>query len=271
VEPPGDPPDPAPRSQPEPEPHRCYRCGAPHDPFQEYCLECGARLVPLQQGSWSVWRREAWGRDSPMWFWATFLALLLIALAAAAIVLAATGDDDDPRGRPDAAAAGPTISAVGPPTQTGAITTGTLPETFTFPPPTTGTTIPTFTTTVGDGTTTSATTTTGPTTTTTTTTTTDGSTTVIAWPTGRDGYTVILASYRHSRGRAFAEDRAQEAIADGLRDVGVLSSSRFASLEAGYWVVFYGIHDTESQAVSARTRARNAGYTNAYVREVDPG
>ncbi|HEX2110299.1 MAG TPA: SPOR domain-containing protein [Gaiellaceae bacterium] len=269
MEPPDDAPDPSPRARSESELYRCYRCGAPHDPFQEYCLECGARVVPLHHGSWSVWRREAWGRDSPMWFWATFLALLVIALAAAAIVLAATGDDDRD-GRGAAAPPGPSISTVGAPTQTGAITTGTLPETFTFPPPTAGTTIPTFTSTVADGTTTSATTTTSPTTATTPTTT-GGATTVIAWPAGREGYTVVLASYRHSRGRAFVEDQAEDAIAAGLTDVGVLDSSRFASLEAGYYVVFYGIHDTESEAVSARSRARNAGYTNAYVREVDPG
>jgi hypothetical protein len=270
VEPPVDAPEPPPRAESEPEPHRCYRCGAPHDPFQEYCLECGARLVPLHQGSWSLWRREAWGRESPMWFWATFLALLLIALAAAAIVLAATGDDDDDGRGGAAVGTGPATSAIGPPTQTGAITTGTLPETFTFPPPTTGTTIPTFTTTVGDGTTTTPTTTSA-TTTTTPTTTTGGSTTVIAWPAGRDGYTVVLASYRHSRGRAFAANQAEHAIAAGLRDVGVLNSSNFASLEAGYYVVFYGIHDTESQAVSARSRALTDGYSSAYVREVDPG
>jgi hypothetical protein len=270
VEPPDDAPEPSPRARSEREPYRCYHRATPHDPFQEYCLECGARVVPLHHGSWSVWRREAWGRDSPMWFWATFLALLLIALAAAAIVLAATGDDDDPDRRGAAAQPGPSISTVGAPTQTGAITTGTLPETFTFPPPTTGTTIPTFTSTVADGTTTSATTTTSPTTATTPTTT-GGATTVIAWPAGREGYTVVLASYRHSRGRVFVEDQAEDAIAAGLTDVGVLDSSRFASLEAGYYVVFYGIRDTESEAVSARSRARNAGYTNAYVREVDPG
>ena len=270
MEPPADaPPDASPPSAPEPDPYRCYRCGASHDPFQEYCLECGARLVPLQRGSWSVWRREAWGRESPMWFWATFLALLLIALAAAAIVLAATGDDDDPRERRGAAPTNPTLSTLGPPTQTGAITTGTLPETFTFPPPTTGTTIPTFTSTVGDGTTTTAPTTTAATTTAPATT--GVSDTVIAWPSGRRGYTVVLASYPHSRGRAVAEQTAEAAIDDGLDDVGVLNSSDYASLVAGYYVVFHGIHDTETEAVSARSTARSAGYSNAYVREVDPG
>jgi len=271
VQPPVDaPPEGPPPAPAEPEPYRCYRCGASHDPFQEYCLECGARLVPLQRGSWSVWRRDAWGRESPMWFWATFLALLLIALAAAAIVLAATSDDDDRRKRRGAAQTDLTISTVGPPAQTGAITTGTLPETFTFPPPPpTGTTVPTFTSTVGNGTTT-APTTTAPTTTTTPTTT-GGSTTVIAWPAGREGYTVILASSAQSRGRRVAEDKAEEAIDNGLRNVGVLNSSNFASLEAGYYVVFYGVRDTESQAVNALSAARGAGYSNAYVREIDPG
>ena len=57
--------------------------------FQEYCLECGARLIPLP-GPFRRARRLASTSDSPLWFWAAFLALLAIALVTAAIVLAAT-------------------------------------------------------------------------------------------------------------------------------------------------------------------------------------
>jgi hypothetical protein len=50
--------------------------------------------------------------------------------------------------------------------------------------------------------------------------------------------------------------------------VGVLDSSRYSSLVRGYWVVFYGIHDTEAQASATVTSARTAGYPNAYIRNV---
>ncbi len=69
------------------EPH-CHNCGAPHDRFQEYCLECGARLTPLPQQSGGA------GPGSPYWFWASLIALLVLALITAAVVIAATDDDD---------------------------------------------------------------------------------------------------------------------------------------------------------------------------------
>lgn len=272
MEPPADvPPAPPPRSPDDP--YRCPRCGAPHDAFQEYCLECGMRLVPLRPVG-ATWRREIWTRESPLWFWAAFLALLLVALVAAAIVIAATDDDGQGSRREGQTGPGPTSSLFAIPTD---VTTGVLPTTPP-PPATTATgTVPTFpgtttgpppaspTTTSADGTT-RTTTTTIPTGTTTT----GGSGTVIAWP-SRDGYTVILDSIPTSRGRSRAVDRAETAIDRGLDEVGVLNSSDFASLRAGYYVVFTGIHGTEAQARAAVPRARSAGYPNAYPREIDRG
>ena len=262
MEPPVDaPPEPEPRPESEaaPEPYRCPRCGAPHDPYQEYCLECGSRLVPLRPQAFSIWRRETWTRESPIWFWATFLALLLIALVAAAIVLAATRDDDG--------------DEAGAPAQSGPATSQILPTNVPTPPPVTTTGLPTTVTDIPtlDTNTTPTTGTTGTTTAPTTGTTTTGATgTVLSWPAGRRGYTVILSSVPKSRGRAAAVAQAERAIDQGLDEVGVLDSDNFTSLTQGYWVVFSGIHDTESQARSSLATARSSGYPVAYAREVTP-
>jgi hypothetical protein len=251
--PPGEPAAAEPPAEPE---YRCQRCGAPHDPFQEYCLECGARLTPPAGAPFSVWRRESWTRDSPFWFWAAFLGLLLIALIATGIVLAVTNDDDEQAARPNPTA-GPTTSVIVPTAITSApITTSPLPTTTDF-----ATTAPT---------TTAATTTaaTGTTTGTTTATTTGGTGSVISWPSGKEGYTVILQSIPSTQPRSQAEAKARDAIAKGLDEVGVLDSANYSSLRAGYWVVFSGIHDTEAQANQALPNVRSAGYPVAYVREI---
>src|SRR5919109_1185159 len=88
------PPTPAP-PPPAPEPGVCPRCGAPHDAFQEYCLECGLRLPPPFGA-----RREVWTSGSPLWLWAALAALLLVALVAGAIVaIAATREDKEGKPR----------------------------------------------------------------------------------------------------------------------------------------------------------------------------
>lgn len=246
MEPPVEPPPPhAPDEPPE---LACPRCGAPHDRYQEYCLHCGvplARYYPV--GRRVAWSRETWSRESPFWLWAALAALALVALIASAIVLAATTNDDKPRrqaGSPGGTSTLKVISDI-----TTSSTVGTLSPTLTILPTTT--VIPT----------------TG-TTTTTATTTTVATDEIIAWPSGKDGYTVIIASYRKSGGRGPAEAKAREAIDKGLTEVGILDSSRHSSLTSGYYAVFSGVHDTESQARNALPSVRTAGYPTAYVREV---
>jgi hypothetical protein len=253
VEPPPPPPPPAgPDASPPPdvppppapgEPGLCPTCGAPHDPYQEYCLECGHRL-PSPYGV----RREVWTRGSPLWLWAALLALLLVALVAGAIVaVAATRHDDEP-------AASIPVVTTGPGT-TDTVGVITQPPTVTINPPTT--TI---------GTTTLGTTTFGTTTTTTGTTTTSSRT--VTWPPGKDGYTVILKSVPTSKGRSQADSAAQRAINNGLTQVGVLNSSDYSSLNPGYWVTFTGIYDTQAQADAALSDARSRGFPTAYTRRV---
>jgi hypothetical protein len=229
--------------------NHCPRCGAPHDPLQEYCLECGLRLVRLPRERYT--RTIVWSRESPIWLWTALAALLLVALTAGAIVALAATDDDKDAGPGASSATGPTV----PP-----ITIDTLPDTtLPIPPPTT-----TVATTTGLTTTTQSTTTTGSTTTGSTTT----PNTIISWPAGTDGWTVILRSTPTSDGRGPADSAAQQAINAGLRQVGVLNSSDYDSLNPGYYVTFTGVYDTRDQALAALPNARSKGFPTAYDRRV---
>lgn len=224
---------------------RCPNCGAPHDPLQEYCLECGQRLVPLPGAAYT--RETVWTRDSPIWLWLALAALLAVALAAGAIVALAATDDEEGVGT--SVPARPTSTLAPPPTTTG-VTLDTLTSgTITIQPPTTTTT----------------TTTTG---TTGTTTTTGGTGGIISWPANEDGFTVVLRSTPTSDGRGPAESAAQQARNSGLPQVGILESSDYGSLNPGYYVTFTGVYDTKREAENALPRARTAGFPTAYVREV---
>jgi len=89
------------------------------------------------------------------------------------------------------------------------------------------------------------------------------------WPTGRDGWTIALASLPQTEGRRAAVARARRARARGLPEVGILDSSRYASLHPGYWVVFSGVYSSEAEATSALEPARRVVRT-ATVRRVVP-
>jgi hypothetical protein len=246
VEPPPPPPpsEAAPPPPPPAEPGRCPNCGAPHDVYQEYCLECGRRLP----GAYVAGRYgEIWRRDSPIWLWAALAALLLVALVSGAVVaLAAT--DDGKSSKP--ATSIPVVSTA--PSTTSTVGVVTTPPTITINPPTTTLGTTTFSTTTF-GTTTFGTTTTG---------------SNVTWPPSKDGFTVVLKSVPTSNGRSQAEAAADKARTNGLSQVGILNSSDFSSLNPGYYVTFTGIYDTESQANAALPNARSKGFPTAYVREV---
>jgi len=247
------PPDPATPEVP-PEGPACPRCGAPHDLYQEYCLECGARLPGAQIPAAFV-RTELWSRDSPAWLWAALLALFLVALVAGAIAAVAATKDDE-KGRVVVSAGTGTTATVGtidPGTQTISPTASI--ETITSPTTQTVATLDTSTLTTA---------------TTSTTTTTTQSGNIRSWPSGKEGYTVVLASVETSKGRDDAEQKANQAIANGLTDVGILNSSDFLTLNPGYYVVFKGVYDTAAAAQSGLATARSSGFPLAYVREVSP-
>lgn len=246
VEPPPPPPPPEAAPPPAPpEPGRCPNCGAPHDVYQEYCLECGRRLPGAYVGGRYA---EVWRRDSPLWLWAALAALLLVALISGAVVaLAAT--DDDKNGQPGTSI--PVVSTA--PDTTNTVGVVTTPPTITINPPTTSTIGTTTFSTTTFGTTTFGTTTTGKN---------------VAWPPNKDGFTVVLKSVPTSNGRSQAEAAADRARDNGLSEVGILNSSDYSSLNPGYYVTFSGIYDTQSQANAALPNARSKGFPTAYVREV---
>ena len=76
------------------------------------------------------------------------------------------------------------------------------------------------------------------------------------WPTGTTGWTNILDLGSQGDGRDAAVARAEQARRKGLRRVGVLDSSRYASLHPGYWVVFAGVYPSEPEATSRLREAR---------------
>jgi hypothetical protein len=89
------------------------------------------------------------------------------------------------------------------------------------------------------------------------------------WPAGEDGWTIALVSVPQTKGRRLAAGRAAQARREGLPQVGILDSSRYASLHPGYWVVFSGVYSSEVEATSALEPARRVART-ATVRRVVP-
>jgi hypothetical protein len=92
---------------------------------------------------------------------------------------------------------------------------------------------------------------------------------VAEWPVDEEGWTIALAALPQTAGRAAAVRRVRAARKKGLPQVGVLDSSRYASLHPGYWIVFSGVYSSEAEATSALEDARSASRT-AVVRHVVP-
>jgi hypothetical protein len=70
----------------------CPRCGAPHRPGQEYCLECGLRLTP-QPARLDRWRRQPWYPGD--WVWPVLVFVLLAGIGALVAVLATRSSSSD--------------------------------------------------------------------------------------------------------------------------------------------------------------------------------
>jgi hypothetical protein len=87
------------------------------------------------------------------------------------------------------------------------------------------------------------------------------------WP-ARDGYTVVLASIpARGAGQDEARSKVKTARTGGVRNVGILVSSRFSSLHPGYYVVFAGVFDSLEEAQTAANRLTGR-YPNAYARQI---
>jgi hypothetical protein len=216
-------------------PESCPACSAAAEPRQEYCLECGSRLVPRRRldAAERAWERRL-GRYPGDWVWFSAL-LLLVAAGSAAAGIVTSGD-----GR-----------AVGGETVVATSRVVTLPPvapvaTLPVPPATVAPAPPPAPAPPGAAAPADA---------------------LRTWP-ARDGYTVVLSSIpARGSGLADARARAKEALARGVRDVGILDSSRFASLHPGYYVVFAGVYGSleEAQTAVGRVAAR---FPNAYARQI---
>jgi hypothetical protein len=214
----------------------CPSCGTTIEPLQEYCVECGLRLrgtglVPALATGWR--RRLGWYPGD--WVWPSLLALL-VAVVSAAGAIWWTRDASS-------AAATTVVGDTAPlptvPTTATAATTGAAP---TVPTRTTETTPPRRRQAARN--------------------------TLVEWPRGRSGWTLVLLSLPTSSGREAAITRAREALRSGLPRVGVIESSRYASLHPGYYVVFSGVYPSIGEAQDAVARAAESGYENAYARRV---
>ena len=221
-------------SRHEPLERDCPDCGAPVSGGQEYCLECGHRL-PAHPGRAGL-RRRPLAAGSPAWAILTTGAVALIAASAVSAV----------RLRDDGATE--TLVATFPQPEV-------LPTTATQPA---GESVPTATLeTTPELTAPARTTPPRP------------SKRLISWPEATDAWTIVLASVPVGPGnRAIALRQAREALDQGLRQVGVFTSSQFSSLHPGYLVVFSGVYSTQSAAEQALSRARAAGYEAGYTREI---
>lgn len=215
----------------------CPTCGAPTEPGQEYCLECGARLPAgrgLVSGVGRAWRRRL--RWYPGDWLPVVLALLVVAaLATAAAVYAGRDEEQVTPGRTFVATSPPDVTTTEADTQaTDTAPVASVPTEVTTTAPVDG---------AGPG-------------------------NPVEWPADQDGYTVVLASLPVSSGRQLAMQNARRGLRSGLKEVGVLDSEDYASLHPGFFVVFAGVYPNLEEAQDAVADARDAGFANAYAREI---
>ena len=211
-------------------PEACPACGTTPGSGQEYCLDCGARIVPAPRLSTvgRAWERRL-GRYPGDWIWASLVLLLVAAGSATAGIVAGRDTGASP--------ASETLVATSP--------------IVTAPPVTTVPSRPTATTTPRTAPRSRA----------------KARSSLVEWP-ARDGFTVVIASIpARGTGLRDADATAKEVLARGLRDVGVLVSSRFASLHPGYYVVFSGIYSSLEDAQTAVGRVTSR-FPNAYARQI---
>ena len=237
----GEPPAEEPRSTEAAGRPLCPRCGTPHEPNQEYCLECGLRL-PVEASGLVPRLGRAWRRNFGWypgdWVWPSLLALLIAALAGIGAAAFVSHDQKRAEYVTGTSPFGAPPSTIAPPERT--VTTPTLPttQTGTGPAPPKQTTAP--------------------------------PPTLKEWPAGKSGWTVVLASLPTANGRPFALAQARTAEHSGLQAVGIIDSSQYASLHPGYYVLFSGVYTSFDDANTAATTAQSRGFRRAYPQRITP-
>ena len=208
-----------------PAPRQCPRCGAAMTDEQEWCLRCGA-AVGTRIATAKGWRL-------PLAITGILVILAAIAVAIAIIQLA---DDTDQVAGTATPTPTPTPSAVATPTPTPTLTpdpaaTATPTPTPTATPTSTPDSSP-------------------------------GSGSIAEWPSGKDGWTVVLSS---KSSEDAARDSAESFSSEGIPDVGILDSDDFDSLQGGFWVVYSGEFDSQSEATQALD---DIEAPDAYIRRI---
>jgi hypothetical protein len=239
----------------EAEAQRCPACLATVEPGQQYCLACGERLTPGGPGD------PVGPRGKPPAAAVIAVALLLLLIGGFGIAYGFTrgsGSSSDAAGTTK-----PTTTTVGsvavPPTASSvAVPTFTSVPATTFEQPTVSTaSVPTLSTT---------------TTATTTATTTTATTPAVEhndWPSGLNGWAVLLMSRDNSQfDFAYITEQKRIAESKGISNAGVLNSDDFFTLNPGYWVLYMGPYTSQAAAQAAVPIAVSKGYTDAYVRHV---
>jgi len=207
----------------------CPRCRSANRPGAEYCVDCGA---PLRTAARFDALRERYSGSVVL----PLLAVLVLAALGALVAIAVSRGDDG----------------------TSTLVATRLPERTTVSRPpifgteTAATTILPIVTTTPSPATTAA----GP-----------KSTRLTEW-TSSDAYTLVLASVPRANGRPSAVQLAERALAAGLTGVGVLDTNDFAALHPGYFVVFTGVYESNSDAASHISQAEAAGFTAPYARRI---
>jgi hypothetical protein len=215
----------------------CPRCGATRAEDQRYCLECGQEL-PVVLGTIPTWRRRwlRWLGWYPGDFvWVPILTLL-VAAAGAALAIIATSHRSE--GHSSVITALNAHVALGEPvTVQSSTATPTVGDTSTLPtapePGAAG---------AQNG--------------------------RVVWPRSGSGWTVVIVSYPKTSGPRTALSTASRAAKAGLKNVGVLDSDHFASLQPGYFVVFTGIYGSKDDADAAVATVRQAGFGGSYSRQI---
>jgi hypothetical protein len=224
------PPPAEPAAPEQPAGRRCPRCGAGLAEQQEWCLSCGAAV-----GTRVV--------AAPGWRTPIVIAAVILGLAGIAIAIAIVQLADDTgqvaQNPPAAVSASPTPPPAAAPTPAPSATPeATLPEAS-------GKETPEPTTTPEATATPSA-----------------GGSGDAKWPAGESGWTVVLAS---DTSESDARDKADRFASDGIAGVGVLHSDDFSSLKSGFWVVFTGNYDSQSEASDALD---SVDAKDAYIRRI---
>ena len=211
---------------------------AEQEPAAQRCPRCGAAMTERQE--WCLNCGAAVGARivaAPGWRTPIAIAGVILALAAIAVAIAIVelADDTDQVAQNPAAATATPAPAAPTPAPTGT-PDSTLPEAS-------GKETPEPTSTPESGGTSSA---------------------DAKWPAGKSGWTVVLAS---DSSESDARDKAKDFAANGIAGVGVLDSDDFASLRGGFWVVFAGRYDSQSEASDALD---GIDAKDAYIRRIEP-